>query len=227
MKKLAVFYHTFLFRGIPPVQSQSAVHITREQILDAMTGSGLLDACEEFHIGINGGEESRVLADTFMPKKAQIMYHGLQSRSEFPTMYALQQWIPGHEDWYVCYFQAKGATYPYLDPFGTIWRHCMQKNVINDWRKCVKDMDDGYESVGAHWLTPEAFPGMVGRPFWGGNFWWATAKFLMELPALPKTSDNYYLSEAFIGTGRCPKVRDYAPHWPNWQGCGATTGHRL
>lgn len=225
--KLAVFYHTLFYIGSPTRDCISGRIITQEQMKDAMICSGLLDFCSEMYVGINGGDESKSFASDLIPKKASVTFHGLQHRSELQTLLILQDWLPKHEDWYVCYFHAKGASHAPLDTFNTIWRHCMQKTVVNDWRKCVQDLDDGYETVGAHWLTPEGFPGMVGNPIWGGNFWWAKASFLSELPKLPLTSDNYYLPEAYIGTGRRPKAKDYAPHWPNLPGCAATTGTRI
>ncbi len=222
MKKIAVFYHTFLFRNIPPVQSDSAVAITREQMQVALPNYGLLEAANEFHVGINGGVESQILAQSIIPPKATINYHGLHSKSELCTMRMLQEWLKGHEDWYVCYWHVKGGTYPLGDPWGTVWRHCMQVICIKEWKRCIEDLDAGYESVGAHWLTPESFPGMIGTPIWGGNFWWAKASFLSELPMLPETSSNYWLSEGWIGSGRRPKVKDYHPQWPNWPGCLTT-----
>lgn len=227
MNKIAIFYHTLFFRGNPPVKCVAAQSITYEQMFEALIPSGLLYWASEFYVGINGGDESVEIADKLIPKKAKITYHGLHQRSELQTLLILQRWLPEHPDWYVCYFHVKGGTHPHLDIFNTIWRHCMQKTVINDWVKCVSDLDDGYETVGAHWLTPELFPGMVGRPIWGGNFWWAKASFLLELPKLPDQSDNYYLPEAYIGSGRMPLAKDYAPHWPNLPGCAATSGTRI
>ena len=75
----------------------------------------------------------------------------------------------------------------------------------------------GRDSCGAHWMTPEQFPGKVKSPFWGGTFFWATAKFLLSLPPLPPpTWKNRFEAENWIGRGPSrPSVTDYHNGWPS------------
>lgn len=99
----------------------------------------------------------------------------------------------------------------------------MYYHLINGWHECVHRLNLGFESVGAHWLTPEQYPHLVKSPFWGGNFWWARASLLAELPPLPVRAENredFYLAESWIGMGRRPRVFDFHHEWPNEPGCG-------
>lgn len=224
MIQIAVFYHSLFFLGEPPVFIQSAYDIVLEQMA-ALSRSGLEDAASFILCGINGGEESELLAKLLLPKKATCVFHGLQSRSENLTLVELEKWLPDHEDWYVLYFHAKGAT---LDPnsdYGQTcgrWRRCMMTNVVNQWTGCIADMKCGYEAVGCHWMT-----GLLDgtQNIFGGNCWWAKASFLVTLPSIflrdrIKVSgidsvESRYEAEVWIGNGpRVPRVKDYHPGHP-------------
>lgn len=212
MNKIAVFYHCLIYRGANGNGTTWEPSLIFEQMC-LLAESDLLTEAAEFHVGVNGGAESEPTIRLIMPRKARVTYHSLTPRNELFTIINLQQWLPGHEDWYVCYFHVKGITHQ-SDAGQQGWRRRMQDRLITNWRQCVADLDAGYESVGCHWLTPEQFPAAVGSPFWGGNFWWAKASFLSCLPPLDANSPDYWLPEKFIGTGRRPKVKDYIPGWP-------------
>jgi hypothetical protein len=93
----------------------------------------------------------------------------------------------------------------------------MEMYLVWNWKTCRNDINRGMDSCGTHWLTPQQFSSMVSSPFWGGNFWWATAKFLLTLPPLPEpTWNNRYHAEGWIGIGpKLPRVRDYHAKWPS------------
>ena len=125
----------------------------------------------------------------------------------------------------MCFWHIKGVTHP-GDLLNHAWRKCMEWHVINHWKRCVADLDAGYETVGAHWLTKDKYGPQVTTPFWGGAFFWAKASFLAELPALPAAPtcrQDWFLSENWIGMGRAPKVKDYADHWPGLTPCSKLT----
>jgi hypothetical protein len=103
----------------------------------------------------------------------------------------------------------------------TNWRNCMTKHVIQNWWKCVTDLDAGYESVGCHWLTNQADG---TQNYWGGNFWWCKASFLRTVPSMMlrgrvKLSgigalESRFEAEVFIGNGsRLPRIKDYHHGW--------------
>ena len=89
----------------------------------------------------------------------------------------------------------------------------MTRHVITGWRDCL-DLLGQVDAVGCHWLPPQ--DGLW--PFFGGNFWWATAAYLRQLPELDWTTR--WRAEDWIGIGQ-PKVHDLLPGWPSMKMWGA------
>ena len=181
-----------------------------------LKASGLLAATAEMTIGVNGGREDADIARLFAPTKARIVPHGETATTEIPTLNLLRQWLPGHATWAVLYFHQKGVTHPGL-PSDAAWRERMERACIWGWQNCVRELENGADACGCHWLTPEKNPGSVASPFFGGTFWLANAKYLLTLPPLPAaTWENRYEAERWIGRGAVrPRVKDFWPGWPD------------
>jgi hypothetical protein len=222
MKNIAIFYHCLFVLGAPPQPLVTAPSIIAAQMA-LLSTSGLLDAASEMHVGVNGGAESEQQVSAQIPAKAQVVYHGLQSRCENLTLVMLEKWLPIHDDWYVLYFHSKGATHPPGHDMSTRWRDCMMRNAVANWRTCVADLDAGYEAVGSHWMTGAQTP--PGQSIFAGNFWWSKSSFLKTLPSIYERDrikvsgisalESRYESEVWIGNGpRLPKIKDY--HGPGW-----------
>jgi hypothetical protein len=116
----------------------------------------------------------------------------------------------------VLYHHIKGVQYP-NSPVHDRWRKCMEQACVWNWRECVRLLESGLDTVGAHWLTRTKYPMLgPGQRYWGGNFWWATSDYLLTLPPLPEdTWSNRYLAEDWIGKSPInPRIHDFAPHWP-------------
>jgi hypothetical protein len=210
---IAVFYHCKLAgEGIPSEDFAAGVMFAQ---MNALKTSGLADAASEIHIGVNGDDGQALLAAALAPPKARLHVHGNAARSEIPTQKIIEQWLPTHPDWFVLYHHSKGVTHPNEVSYNN-WRGRMEDACIVNWRQCVADLQQGFDAVGCHWLTPEKFPGAVKSPFFGGTFWWATAKYLLQLPRLPEaTWQNRFEAESWIGRRRpYPRIRDYFPGWP-------------
>lgn len=216
---LAVFYHCLLKRGDPPEPIPAALSIVASQMATLKT-SGLLDAASQLIVGINGGEESKPLADALLPAGASAVFHGLQCRNECRTIRLIEEWLPGHEDWYVLYHHSKGATKP--DLRNRYWRDCMERHCVKNWRRCVADLDSGCDAVGCHWFTPPFTP--PGQRIFAGTFFWSKASYLRTLPSIMDRDriklsgidsiDSRYESEVWIGNGPVqPKVKDYHQGW--------------
>lgn len=213
--KIAVWYHAIVSGGTIPVDTVFACQIMAEQ-MRALNVSGLAEAADEIHVGINGGEEDMQIARLFVPAKSQFIVHGAFTTTEIPTLEALRAWLPGHEDWRVLYHHTKAVTHPGQDLYRD-WRRRCEIATVWKWREDMAAMDGGVDSCGAHWLTPEQYPGLVIQyPFWGGTFYWATAKYLMTLPPLPPPIwQNRYEAERWIGKSPIrPRVLDHFPGWP-------------
>ncbi len=224
--KILVIYHARIFGGEPAVAEGHAIDIMVEQ-MTSFARCGLLPLCSQFVMGLNGDERDRWALEMIKPYKAELVLHGTAANSELPTLHWLQGWLadPGHGDWYVLYFHLKGARHGTNDALTMAWRRCMEGVVLTHWQRCVRALDEGYETAGAHWLTNAQYGSIVKRAFWGGNFWWAKAEFLRSLPALPANRscrEDDFLAETWIGDGpRLPKALDLRPHWPNLPACSA------
>ncbi len=219
---IAIFYHCLFFMDRPDNPLHNGIAIVREQ-MEQLRNTGLLEAAKELHVGINGGYESLKVANSLLPDKAQVELHTLECHTENRTILMLERWLPGHDDWYVLYFHAKGATHPAGDSFTATWRGCMTKGVITNWRTCVADLDAGYEAVGSHWMVPPKTP--EGQHIFAGTFFWAKASFLLTVPSILErdrikvsgldSPESRYEAEVWLGNGpRVPRVKDY--HGPDW-----------
>jgi hypothetical protein len=208
--------------GQPPTYLHAASQIIAQQ-MGRLKYSGLNDARSELIVGVNGGSESKPFVDGLIPLDAKTTYHGLQCRNECRTLRLLEEWLPGHDDYYVLYFHSKGATKPPGDDFTGRWRECMMKHLIDNWRQCVSDLDAGHEAVGCHWMVPPATP--PGQHIFAGTFWWAKASYLRTLPSIMKRDrikvsgidslESRFEAEVWLCNGpRLPKVKDYCgPFW--------------
>jgi hypothetical protein len=208
--------------GEPPILRPRALEVVWSQMLD-MRLSGLTDAASEIVIGVNGGRESHDIACLIVDPKAKLVIHGPQSRSENLTIVEIEKWAATHPGWYVLYFHAKGCTHEktsdyamkVIDP----WRNTMMFDLVTYWRRCVADLDSGFESVGSYFLSG-ALDG--SQHLWCGNFWWAKSDFLAQLPSIYKRErialsgigslESRFEAEVWIGNGRRPPiVKEYRP----------------
>lgn len=213
MKSLAVFYHCKI-SGEGISDPHHAENVLVEQ-MEALKYSGLAQAASMIQIGVNGTDVDALMVSSVVPPTSGITMHGPHVKSEIPTQQLIEKWLPGHEDWYVLYHHTKGVTHPGHVAYD-VWRRRMESACVWNWRECISALDSGFDAAGCHWLTPERFPGAVTSPFFGGTFWWATARYLMQLPKLPAPSwENRFEAESWIGRRRpYPVVMDYFPGWP-------------
>lgn len=188
-----------------------------------MRESRLLDACDVFQVGVNGGEESRAISTLAFPKsKTMVTYHGLQCHNECRTILLVQEFAAAFPDWYILYFHAKGATHEDDTGLRRNWRACMMRNLVQNWWQCVADLNSGYDAVGCHWMTGEKTP--PGQSVFAGNFYWAKSDYLRTIPSIYKRDriklsgidsiESRYEAEVMIGFGNpFPKVKDYHNEW--------------
>lgn len=221
MKPIAIFFHSVFVLGQPPKMLPAALGIISRQVID-LQSSELLNSATEVHVGVNGGEESELFARALFPEPSKLVYHGLESRNENLTLVMLEKWLSDHPDWNVLYLHSKGASRPPGDSMGDLWRGCMMRHLVMNWRQCVVDLET-HDAVGCHFMEPPATP--TRQFIFAGNFFWATSNFLRTLPSIYERDrikvsgigslESRYESEVWIGNGpRIPKVKDY--HGPNW-----------
>lgn len=216
--RLAIFYHCRLGGGTVTIDPERAMNIMASQMV-ALRSSGLLKEATYLCIGSNGSAANHLAARLLAPRQANVVNHGHDACTEIPTLKLLRDWLtPG---WLVLYHHSKGVTYsPATAALGDAWRICMERVCVSNWKDCVRALENGSDTSGAHWLTPEQYPGPVKIPFWGGTFWWATSDYLLTLPPLPTAKwSNRYEAEVWIGRGKNPRAKDFAPHWPGLGTC--------
>lgn len=162
----------------------------------------------QFRVGIVGPHQPVIdyLASTGFP--FQVCAHADKGWEQV-TLEALRSEL-GNHDGPVLYTHTKGASDP--TGFNDLWRRSMTSVVVKGWRGCVAALDAGYDAVGGHWLEHGKAEQPVGdRPYFGGNFWWATTAYLRTL--LPVSYETRYDAEEWVGQGK-PKVLDLSPGWP-------------
>lgn len=217
--KIAIFYHCRLNCSAPVIDPNHAQSIMHEQML-ALRNSGLLGVADKMVIGVNGGENNFIAAACLAPDKASMVQHSNFARGELSTINLVHKFAQENPGWALFYHHIKGATNQ--SPTWAAWRRCMTNACVWNWQQCYKDLANGVESVGAHWMEPSRYPICANGPYWGGNFWWATTDFLRTLPPPIGREDDLmsrYECELWIRRGkRLPVVRDYAIHFP-MQGC--------
>lgn len=211
MKPIAIFYHTYFGGGSFPVTFDNALRIVADQFC-AMKHSGLTDAASKFVIGVSGAPEDYMAVASMAPDSSEVV-HNLSGVGELPTMKLMQDYAKCNPDHYICYLHTKGVIHN-GNPVYEAWRKCMERVVIGMWKDCARCLECGYDSAGAHWLTPGNFPIIGPVPYWGGNFFWASAAHLNKLPEIDINADRYQ-AEVWIGKSKkWPRVRDYARHFP-------------
>lgn len=206
--KIAIFYHVWFS------DFEHGMSIVQEQLCD-LHQSGLLGNASEFHIGATGAVTACAVS-MLAPEQAQIFINGTETCGELPTLCKLQAWLPEHKDWLVAYAHCKGAQYPKSLAWAA-WRRCMMKSVVWGWEKCVRDLRQGFDVVGCHWISPQKYGvATVGKyGYFGGNIWFASARHLLELPPLSPNGPSRYDAEIWVGKlDRKIRYRDYGDHWP-------------
>lgn len=209
-KPIAIFYHVYMSGGQIPCCVDNVTRIVTDQ-LASLNASHLVQSSEHFEIGVNGTELEWFIVKSMAG--TQNTHRNTSGVGELPTMRRMQLFCKSHPGWAVCYFHTKGAIHN-GNPIYESWRKCMESVVIWGWQKCVNDINRGYDTVGAHWLTPARFSFIGPVPYWGGNFFWASSDYLNTLPEIDINADRYQ-AEVWIGKfKRKPNVLDYKRHFP-------------
>lgn len=159
-------------------------------------------------VGLVGAPESRAAAREALRELPVLRWVEVDSGFEQVTLDVLREDLAdGHDD-SILYAHTKSASAP--TQINLAWRSSMSRRVVRGWRHCLSHLDE-VDAVGCHWLTPQQFPTLVTSPFFGGNFWWATARYLRTLP--PVSRESRWHAESWVGLGD-PVVHDLLPGWP-------------
>ncbi len=189
--KIAIFYHIGQV-GMGAFIYQSQIH--------RLYTSGLIEAANYIHFGVNGDKE---LFD--VPDKA-IVKTNTNWKEETDTLVSLKNFAQENPDYKILYFHTKGSSKETLQ--SQSWRLMMEYFVIDRWKECVDYLND-YDCVGQTWLilgdtiwgNGETTPNTDNVGHYPGNFWWANASHINRLNDKYLES-NYRLDREFwIGSG--------------------------
>jgi hypothetical protein len=134
----------------------------------------------------------------------------------------MHRWAINNPGWAIFYHHAQGSSHSQnidYSKFVANWRKAMTADLITNWRQCLADIEEGYESVGCHFMRNV---GDGTHNIWAGNFFWVTSDFLATLDPISErpqckatglgSREARYESEMWIGNGkRLPKVKEYKP----------------
>jgi hypothetical protein len=222
MKPICVFFHGLFYLGTRHMPNAGC--IISNQITQ-MVNSGLWDAAQEIHFAINGGEESKPIAASIIPAKAQVVFNGLQCKTENRTVEMLFEWAKSHPGWNILYLHGKGASHEpdseYANRVSAPWRSAMMEDLVVNWRQCVADLDT-HDVACMVWLWSQGWDSSQHIP--AGTFLWLTSDFAAKLPSLYLRErikidgidavTSRYEAEVAFGNGPRPNVRAYRTRLP-------------
>ena len=98
------------------------------------------------------------------------------------------------------YIHTKGVTAP-NNPNQRDWRKYMEYFTIERYEDCIKALET-YDVCGVNWHPPLWD---VKNYHFSGNFWWARAEYIKNLPPINLDGDRHE-AESFLGYGN-PRVK--------------------
>ena len=130
--KIAIFYHI--------AQMGMGAFIYQQQLHRLYT-SGLIEAADYIHFGVNGDNELFNVPDKVIVKQNQ------NWEEETETLLDLKNFSQKNLDYRILYFHTKGVSKGTL--IANAWRLMMEYFVIDKWKECVNYMND-YDCVGSN-----------------------------------------------------------------------------
>jgi hypothetical protein len=179
-RKIAVFYHLYQFGD------WKSFFLDQTNIL---LNSGLVDACEFVHVGINGKEIPK------QNKKFRYVLNPEPWTEETPTLLALRDFCALNTDYMVLYMHTKGITQQMNSTHD--WRKIMEYFCVEKWEDCLKKLDE-HDAVGCLYMD-HCYYGFF--PHFSGNFWWANSRYINTLDSSLLSGGIRQNREFWIGSG--------------------------
>jgi len=177
--------------------------IIKEQV-QQWNQSGLTDIAE-INVGINGTNEEYKEACSIFPIKSNCWYNGYDVAWEFPTINKMIKIIQNFtDDTSICYHHTKAVSWN-TNPYHVAWRKAMQWYCIENWKVCIKALDQ-VETCGIFWYDKKNYPF-----HFSGNFFWARAGYLKTLSELIDNGDRMLAETWITSNNSTPSVIDFNP----------------
>jgi len=202
MNNIAIFYHVY--------QAGDWINVFQEQII-RMIDSGLFDAADIIHIGINGNQELPVYG---LPEKVNIVRNQQPKLEEASTIKCLFDFCCDNENYNVAYTHTSGVSWSintqnpkHIEIYKnkSLWRKYSDYFVLDNWQRCIELLKT-HDCVGTEWLD-DAYLGDIHYPelqHYAGNIWWSKSEYIKTLdPKFILNNEKYgrFASEFFIGSG--------------------------
>jgi glycosyltransferase involved in cell wall biosynthesis len=189
--KIAIFYHVYQYGDWEKLFEHQIIRLQK---------SGLYDAADYMHIGVNGSYRMPFNLD-----KVNVVKRNKVITTERDTLLDLHDFCKKNPEYKVLYFHTKGLSWFGTNMYETsvAWREYLEYFVIDNWRICEEKLDS-YDTAGTeHYLNAVQNDVLVkDMPHYAGNFWWANASYVSTID--PKYLDaapfGRYNSEFFIGS---------------------------
>ena len=199
--KIAIFYHI--------AQMGMSAFIYQQQVHRLYT-SGLIEAADYIHFGVNGDQELFNVPDKAIVKQNK------NWKEETETLIDLKNFSEKNSDYKILYFHTKGVSKGTL--IANSWRLMMEYFVIDKWKECSQILN-GYDCVGSNlkilghttWSDGSKTFEKEGTQHFVGNFWWSTASYLSKLNDEFLRSEFRLDREFWIGTGNGKMKSLYQP----------------
>jgi glycosyltransferase involved in cell wall biosynthesis len=196
--KIAIFYHVYQYGDWKQL---FANQITRLQ------KSGLYDAADYIHIGVNGSYRMPFNLDKV--ENRGVLKRNRETISEMETLIDMHEFCTKNPDYKVLYIHTKGLSWQDKSAFyaaSISWREYLEYFVIDNWKICIEKLNS-YDTAGT-----EYYETRLGNntPHYSGNFWWANSSYISSLDKNYLQSAPYgrYNSEVFIGSNN-PKAFNF------------------
>jgi len=209
--KIAIFYHVYQYGDY-----------WKELFVKQMTRlqqSGLYDAADYIHIGVNGSY--RIPSNLL---KIDVIKTNKNIDSEKDTLVDLWNFCKENPEYRVFYFHIKGVRVYKMpkDAYSVddqgrpakdddAWRDYMEEINIDSWREISQKLDT-HDCAGTEFHKFAALGGKTMKyPHYSGNFWWANASYIKQLDVNflhQEIEISRWLPEFWIGT-RNPKAYSY------------------
>ena len=186
-----------------------------DEMINAFMVSGLYDRVDEIYAGVLGQPgEMAFLKRNYPGEKITWHHHDSDiQRYEFPTLEALAAFAAQNPGEKILYCHTKGVTRSITNPYWKYWRRYMTDSCILQYQKHIAALEN-YDVSGDMWSDGTHF---------SGNFWWANAAHITQLPELQQlkanpvviwekhsAQENFRLQcEMWLGMRKNIKVKDH------------------
>jgi hypothetical protein len=174
--------------------------------IDALTKYGLYDSLDKMFIGFVGHYDN--ISEVKQYLKSKIDYEIIEEQTtgwEQVTLEHLKNYSEKNLNDCIIYAHTKSSSDP--SSINISWRKSMTYYNIVKWKECLNNLNN-VDTVGCHWVSNMGINGI-----WGGNYWWATCRYVSKLPLLEY--NNRHDAEEWIGSIKEKSIHDMNPGFPS------------